>query len=100
MRFTSNRPAHHCEFEPIQARDLIQLPIDRWASLPIEQRAQAEIASLLAFVDAPLHVVADGCFHRLLNALVDIGCEERWLMNQSTRETALSNNSQNDRVFR
>jgi hypothetical protein len=68
---------HHFEFEPIRARDRTQLPMDRWASLPIEQRAQAEIASLLALVDAPLHVVEGGYFHRLLNVLVDIGREDR-----------------------
>jgi hypothetical protein len=77
MRFTSNPPAHHCEFAPIQARDITQRPIHRWASLPIEQRAQAEIAFLLALIDAPLHVVEGGCFHRLLNALVDIGRDDR-----------------------
>jgi hypothetical protein len=76
MRFTSNPPAHRCEFEPIQARDITQFPISKLANLPIEQWAQTEIASLLAFVDAPLHVVEDGYFHRLLNALVDIGCED------------------------
>jgi hypothetical protein len=77
MRFTSNPPLHHCEFEAVRTVELTQTSIERWAGLPIEQRAQAEIASLIALVDAPLEVVEDGAFHRLLDALVDIGREDR-----------------------
>jgi hypothetical protein len=57
--FTSNPPVHHCEFEPIQAHDLLQLQIERWESLPIEQQAQVEVASNFAFFDAPLHLAED-----------------------------------------
>jgi hypothetical protein len=77
VRFASNPPAHHCEFELIQARDLTIFRIERWASLPIEQRAQLEVARLFAFLDAPLQAVEDGLLHRILNALVDIGREDR-----------------------
>jgi hypothetical protein len=77
IRFTSNPPPHHCEFEAIQVREPTQTSIDQWAGLSIEQRAQAEIPSLVALVDAPLEIVEDGAFHRLLNAVVDIGCEDR-----------------------
>jgi hypothetical protein len=77
MRFTSNPPAHPCELEPIQASDLTQLPIDRGASLPIEQRAQAEIPSFWLWSTLHFILSIDGCFQRLLNALVDIGREDR-----------------------
>jgi hypothetical protein len=36
----------------------------------------AEFASFIALVDAPLEIVEDGAFHRLLAGLVDIGCED------------------------
>jgi hypothetical protein len=77
MRFTSNPPVHRCEFESVQNQELTQTSIERWATLPIQQRAQAEIASLVALVDAPLEIVEDDIFQRLLNALVDIGRENR-----------------------
>jgi hypothetical protein len=44
--------------------------------LHIEQRAQVEIASLVALVDAPLEIVENGAFRRLLNAFVDIGRQD------------------------
>jgi hypothetical protein len=77
MLFSSNPPVHHYEFEAVRIHELTQISIERWASLPIKQRAQAEIASFIALVGAPLEIVEDGAFHPLLEALVDIGRQDR-----------------------
>jgi hypothetical protein len=53
----------------------MQARLDRRATLPIERRVQAEVASLTALTDAPLSVVEDGLFQRILNSLVEIGRE-------------------------
>jgi hypothetical protein len=59
-RFSSLPHSHHCEFHSLNAPELSQPQIERSASLPLEQRAQAEFASLTAFMDAPLEIVEDG----------------------------------------
>jgi hypothetical protein len=77
MRFSSSPPVHHCEFETVRTPELTQTSIERWAGLSIKQRAQAEVASFIALFDAPLEIVEDRAFHRLSDALVDIGREDR-----------------------
>jgi hypothetical protein len=77
IRFTSNPPLRYCEFESIEVHEPTQTSIDQWAGSSIGQQAQAEIASLIALIDAPLEIVEEGAFHRLLNALVHIGREDR-----------------------
>jgi hypothetical protein len=42
----------------------------------MEKRAQAEVASLTALTDAPLSVVENGLFQRILNSFVEIGRED------------------------
>jgi hypothetical protein len=37
MRFSSNPPVSHCEFEAVQTAELTQTSIERWVDLPIEQ---------------------------------------------------------------
>jgi hypothetical protein len=56
--------------------ELTQARLDRWATLPIETRAQTEVASLTALMDAPLSVVEDGLFQPTLKSFVEIGREE------------------------
>jgi hypothetical protein len=58
------------------AQEAVQMQIERWAEMPLAQRAQATGASLLALLDAPLSIVEDPIFHNLANAFVDIGRED------------------------
>jgi hypothetical protein len=44
--------------------------------LSLDQRAQAEVASLTVLHDAPLAIVEDGILHRLINAFVELGRED------------------------
>jgi hypothetical protein len=60
----------------ISVPELTQARLDRWRTLPIERPAQAEIASLTALMDAPLSVVEDGLFHRIVYSFVEIGEED------------------------
>jgi hypothetical protein len=76
MRFNSAPHSHHCQFTLLDAPQLTQSRLDRWAALPLQQRAQAEIASLTALTDAPLSIVEDGLFQRIVNGLVDIGRDD------------------------
>jgi hypothetical protein len=51
--------------------------IECCASLSLEQRAQAEVVSLTALLDAPLAIAEDGLFHRRLNTFAELGREDR-----------------------
>jgi hypothetical protein len=75
-RFSSVPYSHHCEFRSVKAPELSQPQIERWGSLPPEQRAQAEVASMTVFMDARLAIIEDAIFHRLLNAFVELGRED------------------------
>jgi hypothetical protein len=74
IRFTSNPPIHRCRF-PLQHHEpeQTQLIFDAWASLPVEKKLQYEIASLVAITDAPLDIVENEAFHRVINTFVELG---------------------------
>jgi hypothetical protein len=76
IRFTSNPPRHQCSFQSQHELDQTQLHVDRWAALPFHQRLQIEVAALVAITDAPLEIVENELFTRVLNSLVDIGRNE------------------------
>lgn len=76
IRFTSNPPSHHCRFESQHEPQQTQLQLERWASLPFQQRLQIEVAALVAITDAPLEIVEDPVFNRILDSFIDIGRSE------------------------
>jgi hypothetical protein len=73
IRFSTTPQLHSCKFRPNPEPDLIQTPIERWASLSLDQRLQTEVASLVAITDAPLEIVENETFIKLLNSFVELG---------------------------
>jgi hypothetical protein len=57
--------------------ELTRRQIEGGASLSLEQRVQVEVAYLTALLDAPLAIVEDRIFHRLLNAFIVFRREDR-----------------------
>jgi hypothetical protein len=76
-RFSAMPHTHHCLFRSETIPEPKQTQIERWSQFPLEDRAIAETASLVAVVDAPLAVVEEGVFQRLVNSFVEIGCRHK-----------------------
>jgi hypothetical protein len=71
-RFTTNPPAHQCTFQK-EKQHQARLPVEQWASLPFNQRLRVEVAALVAITDAPLDIVENPLFLRILDSFADIG---------------------------